>query len=86
MATYGERMFDPTVHEEYNLQLQLEAEDDHADGGARKEDLSNMTLEERRKHRENQFFVPQRNNLKFKTMAQYKAIQDGNTQLYEDID
>ena len=37
-----------------------------------------MTLEQRKKHRENQFFVPQRNNLKFKTMAKYKAVMDGD--------
>ena len=45
MANYGEQMFDPTVLEEYNQLMQLEAEEELNNGNPNKEDLSHMTLE-----------------------------------------
>lgn len=45
MANYGEQMFDPTVHEEYNQLMQLEAEEELNNANPNKEDLSHMTLE-----------------------------------------
>lgn len=91
MGTYGEKMFDPEEHDNYNRKIQeqqqKESQDQNDTPSKKKPEIDpNLTYEERKKIRDNNFKMPIRENLKFKTMAQYKVLQDGDTFQYDMIE
>lgn len=89
MEKYGQKMFDEKEHEIYNRQVQEEQlredQGQNYNSSKKKPDIDpNLSYEERKKIRD--LKIPIRENLKFKSIAQYKALQDGDTFQFDMIE